>query len=76
MIDKKFSSLFLVFTEVEHHFCTKSLKENDKISGLENTNEIEDEGQHVQSVYEPAYKYGGVGKFGFNENLNLMRHQF
>ena len=70
MIDKKF-----IFISGLHRSGTsllyKILKENDKISGLENTNEIEDEGQHVQSVYEPAYKYGGVGKFGFNENARL-----
>lgn len=70
MIDKKF-----IFISGLHRSGTsllyKILKENDKISGLENTNEIEDEGQHVQSIYEPAYKYGGVGKFGFNENARL-----
>ena len=44
----------------------KILKEQDEISGLSKTNELEDEGQHVQTVYKPAYEFGGVGKFGFD----------
>ena len=47
------------------------LKEQDEISGLSKTNELEDEGQHVQTVYKPAYEFGGVGKFGFNINARL-----
>ena len=47
------------------------LKEQKNISGLENTNEIEDEGQFVQSIYKPAYKFGGVGRFGFNKDAEL-----
>lgn len=49
----------------------KILKENDNISGLSNTNEIEDEGQHVQTIFKPAYEFGGVGKFGFDINARL-----
>ena len=49
----------------------KILKEQDEISGLSKTNELEDEGQHVQTVYKPAYEFGGVGKFGFNINARL-----
>jgi hypothetical protein len=49
----------------------KILKEQKNISGLENTNEIEDEGQFVQSIYSPAYKFGGVGRFGFNKDAEL-----
>jgi hypothetical protein len=45
----------------------KILKEQKNISGLSKTNVIEDEGQHVQTVYPPANKYGGPGRFGFNE---------
>lgn len=47
------------------------LKEQDEISGLSKTNELEDEGQHVQTVYKPAYEFGGVGKFGFDINARL-----
>ena len=32
----------------------KILKNQEKISGLSDTNELEDEGQHVQTVFEPA----------------------
>lgn len=49
----------------------KILKEQENISGHENTGVIEDEGQHFQSVYNPANKYGGPGKFGFNTDSYL-----
>ena len=49
----------------------KILKNQEKISGLSDTNELEDEGQHVQTVFEPAFKFGGVGKFGFDINARL-----
>jgi len=49
----------------------KILNEQSNISALTNTNEIEDEGQFVQSVYKPAYKFGGVGRFGFNKDAEL-----
>ncbi len=44
----------------------KCLREHPQISGFKNTRAFEDEGQHLQSVYYPAIKYGGAGKFGFN----------
>ena len=52
----------------------KILKEQDEISGLSKTNEIEDEGQHVQTVYKPAYEFGGVGNFGFDIKARLDEH--
>ena len=70
MKDKKF-----IFISGLHRSGTsllyKILKEQDKISGLSKTNELEDEGQHVQSVYKPAYEFGGVGKFGFDIKARL-----
>ena len=70
MEDKKF-----IFISGLHRSGTslfyKILNEQENFSGLTNTNEIEDEGQFVQSVYLPAYKFGGVGKFGFNEESQL-----
>ena len=45
----------------------KILDSQENFSALTNTNEIEDEGQFVQSVYLPAFNFGGVGRFGFNE---------
>jgi len=49
----------------------KILDNQDNISALRNTKQIEDEGQFIQSVYKPGYKYGGVGRFGFNEDAEL-----
>ena len=70
MEDKKF-----VFISGLHRSGTslfyKILDSQMDISALTNTNEIEDEGQFVQSVYLPAYKFGGVGKFGFNKESQL-----
>lgn len=49
----------------------KILKEQENISGHENTGVIEDEGQHLQSVFNAANKHGGPGKFGFDKNSYL-----
>jgi len=49
----------------------KILKEQKNISGFENTNAIENEGQHLQSVFNAAIKHGGPGKFGFDKNSFL-----
>jgi Sulfotransferase family len=40
------------------------LREHPSISGFENTGVPEDEGQHLQNVYPPAYVFGGIGAFG------------
>jgi Sulfotransferase family len=45
------------------HEC---LREHPEISGFSGTGVQEDEGQLLQSVYEPAQVFGGPGKFGFN----------
>ncbi len=44
----------------------KILRDHPDISGFHDTGVSEDEGQLLQSVYPPARKYGGPGKFGFN----------
>lgn len=49
----------------------KILKKQSNISGFSNTIAIEDEGQHLQSVFNAANKYGGPGKFGFNKDSYL-----
>tara|TARA_B110000902_G_C14282413_1_gene577470 strand:+ start:1261 stop:2013 length:753 start_codon:yes stop_codon:yes gene_type:complete len=49
----------------------KILKNQKTISGFKNTTAIEDEGQHLQSVFNAANKYGGPGKFGFDKNSFL-----
>jgi hypothetical protein len=45
----------------------KIIGSSPKISNHTDTNVPEDEGQHIQSVYPPAYTYGGPGKFCMNE---------
>ncbi len=47
------------------------LSEHALISGLENTDVPQDEGQHLQSIYPPARTYGGPGKFGFEPEAHL-----
>jgi hypothetical protein len=49
----------------------RSLREHPLISGFGNTEALEDEGQHLQSVYRPAIAHGGPGKFGFDPDAHL-----
>ncbi len=49
----------------------KILKSQKNISGMENTGVIEDEGQHLQTVFNAANKHGGPGKFGFDKKSFL-----
>lgn len=44
----------------------KTLRDHPEISGFEKTRVPEDEGQHLQSVFATAKKYGGAGRFGFD----------
>ncbi|NNC95429.1 MAG: sulfotransferase [Chitinophagales bacterium] len=50
------------------------LREQDDFSGFRDTGKPEDEGQHVQTVFKPAYFYGGPGKFGFDQDAYLNEH--
>lgn len=50
------------------HRC---LAEHPDVSGFSDTGVAEDEGQHLQSVYPPAYKFGGAGVFGFRDDAHL-----
>ena len=43
------------------------LREHTEISGFSQTGVFEDEGQHLQTVYEPAKSFGGPGKFAFDQ---------
>ncbi|MCP4270013.1 MAG: sulfotransferase [Candidatus Brocadiaceae bacterium] len=43
------------------------LRNHPETSGFEGTCAPEDEGQHLQSVYEPAKSFGGPGRFAFEE---------
>ena len=42
-----------------------------EVTGFENTGAIEDEGQLLQTVFEPASTYGGPGKFAFDPQARL-----
>jgi len=50
------------------HRC---IRDHPEASGFENTGAPEDEGQHLQSVYPRAFKYGGPAKFGFAQQMRL-----
>ncbi len=66
------------------------IREHPAISGFSDTGVHEDEGQHLQSVYEPAKSFGGPGRFVFDtesymdeshslatiENANLLFEQW
>ena len=47
------------------------LGEHPDVSGLEGTGVIEDEGQHLQSVYPPGTAYGGSGHFARDPRAHL-----
>ena len=47
------------------------LCEHPDTSGFEDTGVPEDEGQHLQSIFEPAYTYGGPGEFAFHAEAHL-----
>lgn len=49
----------------------QTLGRHPEISALQNTGAAEDEGQHVQSVYKPARRYGGVGKFAYHPKMHM-----
>ncbi|MGE5248937.1 MAG: sulfotransferase family protein [Bacteroidota bacterium] len=49
----------------------RSLRDHPDISGFENTDSFEDEGMHLQSVYQPSGAYGGAGAFGFHPEAHL-----
>jgi Sulfotransferase family len=49
----------------------RALSEHPQISGFGNTGALEDEGQHLQSVYRPAIAHGGPGRFGFDSDAHL-----
>lgn len=70
MIDKKF-----IFLAGHHRSGTsllhKIMKRNDAISGLSHTGVLEDEGQHIQSVYQPGNVFGGPGKYIFESEAYM-----
>ena len=57
-------------TSILHRFISTS----EEVTGFENTGVPEDEGQLLQSVFEPAATYGGPGKFAFDARARLDEH--
>jgi len=50
---------------------TRLIGKHPDVSAFDNTGVPEDEGQHLQSIYPPAWRFGGPGKFGFKRNARL-----
>lgn len=49
----------------------KILKDHPEVSGFADTGVPEDEGQHLQTVFQPAHALGGPGRFGFKKESYL-----
>ena len=47
------------------------LSEHPLTSGFQDTGVPEDEGQHLQTVFAAAHKYGGPGEFAFHPEVHL-----
>ena len=47
------------------------LREHPAVSGFTDTGVMEDEGQHLQSVFAPAWQVGGPGLFAFDPRAHL-----
>ena len=53
---------------------TKMIGTSNLVSIHTNTNVSENEGQHIQSVYDAANKHGGPGKFGFDKKYHYTEN--
>jgi hypothetical protein len=49
----------------------RCLAQHPEVSGFSGTPAIEDEGQHLQTLYPPGTAHGGPGKFGFDPGAHL-----
>jgi hypothetical protein len=47
------------------------LREHPEVSGFTDTGVYEDEGQHLQTVFAPAFRHGGPGAFAFDPRSRL-----
>jgi Sulfotransferase family len=47
------------------------LRSHGRASGFQDTGAIEDEGQHLQTVFPPAAAFGGPGRFAFDPRSHL-----
>jgi len=48
------------------------LRDHPMVSGFSGTGVPEDEGQHLQRVYQPAKELGGEGRFGFSPGAHMV----
>jgi hypothetical protein len=64
-----------IFIGGVHRSCTSilftTIKKSPLVSGHHNTMAVEDEGQFLQNVYPPAYKFGGVGRFAMAKEYHF-----
>jgi hypothetical protein len=52
----------------------RCLADHADASGFSQTGAEEDEGQHLQSVYPTAERFGGPGRFGFASAMHVTEH--
>ena len=62
-----------------HHRSGTSLlheiiREHPLVSGFSQTGAPEDEGQHLQTIYNPAKAHGGPGKYIFDKRSYINEH--
>jgi hypothetical protein len=73
VIDKSF-----IFLSGHHRSGTSLLheiiREHPSVSGFSQTGVPEDEGQHLQTVFEPAKSYGGPGRYIYNKHSYMNEH--
>jgi hypothetical protein len=52
----------------------RTLAQHPDVAGMLNTGAPEDEGQHLQSVFLPDFRFGGAGRFAFDPAAHLTEH--
>lgn len=53
---------------------SRAIASHPEVSAFADTGVPEDEGQHLQSVFPPAIRFGGPGKFSFARDAHLTEH--
>jgi len=65
----------LIFLAGHHRSGTSLLhriiRDHPAVSGFQDTGAPQDEGQHLQTIFEPARTYGGPGKYIFDKNAYM-----
>lgn len=72
------TDIFFLFIAGLHRSGTslfhQILRDHPQISGFSNAGAPQDEGQHLQSVFKPAKRYGGPGWYGFFPGSHLTEN--